>query len=185
MLGIAPRFQRALVLYGPRGTGKSTFLKVLGALFKPLGAAALASVDPKDWINDNHAARLMGARLNVVGELDPSYLLGQARFKTIVDGDALTTCEKYQQATRWYPRCAHAFAANELPMVPNADPSFWDRWVVLGLDRHFRGTTDEVVGLGEEIVLGELPGVVAWAVTGAQRLPVSYTHLTLPTILRV
>src|SRR3546814_1119241 len=35
MFGIAPRFQRAILLYGPAGTGKSQVLEVLRALMPP------------------------------------------------------------------------------------------------------------------------------------------------------
>lgn len=169
LTGMAPRYKRALVLYGHKGTGKSTFLKIIRGLFP---AAALAEVQPKDFGDDNKVSALGAAKLNTVFELDPDHLKNHGRIKEVMDGEKIQIREVYKRQNNIWPRAAHLFASNELFKAPGADPSFWDRWIVVDLkaDRSWRGQKGEKRELADHILAEELPGLVAWALKGAAAL---------------
>lgn len=169
LTGMAPRYKRALVLYGYKGTGKSTFLKIIRGLFP---AGALAAVQPKDFLDDNKVSALGPAKLNTVFELTADHLKHHERIKEVLDGEEIQIREVYRRQTAIWPRAAHLYATNELFKAPGADPSFWDRWMVMDLkaDRSWRGTAGEKRELADHILSEELPGLVTWALKGAARL---------------
>ena len=167
LLEYGTRYKRALMLYGEKGTGKSTFLDILLSLFP---AGSVASVGPQHWGDFNLLAGLIGARINAVHELAPEHIKAQARAKEVMDGAPLTIHEKYRNRVTFTPRALHIFAANELPPVPGAHDSFWDRWMILELTRQFRGTAGEVKDLGKNIAQHERAGIVRWALEGARQV---------------
>lgn len=169
LTGMAPRYKRALVLYGYKGTGKSTFLKIIRGMFP---AGALAQVQPKDFLDDNKLAALGPAKLNTVFELTADHLKHHERIKEVLDGEKIQIREVYKRETSIWPRAAHLYATNELFKAPGADPSFWDRWIVIDLkaDRSWRGKAGEKRELADTILAAELPGLVTWALKGAARL---------------
>lgn len=185
LTGMAPRYKKALVLYGHKGTGKSTFLKIIRGLFP---AAALAEVQPKDFGDDNMIAALAPAKLNTIFELDPDHLKNHGRIKEIMDSEKpIQIREVYKAKTNIWPRAAHIFAANELFKAPGADPSFWDRWMIMDLkaDRSWRGQKGEKRELADHILAEELPGLVAWALKGAAALfDHDATGYTMPSCAR-
>src|SRR3546814_15075365 len=66
MFGIAPRFQRAILLYGPAGTGKSQALEVLRALMPP---KAICTISPDRLGARFQLSGMVGRTLNICGAL--------------------------------------------------------------------------------------------------------------------
>jgi len=166
LVGLAPRYHRALLLQGEAGAGKSTFIHVLESMF-PDGT--VCHVGPDDFGDDDKLGMLIGAKLNTLTEAGAT-IFSQDRVKSIIEGEEQMVVRKWEKAASFRPVAAHCFAVNEFPMVPGAHRSFWDRWTVLTLTRRFRGTSDELRGLSRTIAGAELPGIVAWALEGARRL---------------
>lgn len=181
LLGLGPRYHRALLLQGPKGTGKSTFLNILAGLF-PKGS--VTHIKPSQLDDDNKLAALVNKRLNVVYEIGQDRIIGQDRFKEVLEGTGQTVVEKYKVAHDFHPEAAHAFGCNDWPAVPGAHGSFWDRWLCLQLDRHIRDTEKEELELASRIVSEDLPGIVAWAVAGAERLLATGRYTTPLSSLR-
>lgn len=167
LLGLGPRYHRALLLQGPRGAGKSTFLNILGGLF-PEGS--VAHIKPSQFEDDNKLAALVGKRLNVVYEIGQDRIVGQDIFKEVIEGAEQNVVEKYKTAYNFTPEAAHAYGCNDWPSVPGAHASFWDRWLCMQLDRTIRGTEHEERELSQRILDEDLPGIIAWALEGAERL---------------
>lgn len=163
----ATRYHKALILKGEPGSGKSTFLRVLESIFPP---GTVAHVSPTKWENDDQLGMLLNVRLNTVYEASKGVLTAQDTLKSVLGGEGQTVVRKWERAATFYPEAAHAFAVNTWPPVPGADRSFWDRWIVLTMDRRFRDTDDEVRDLANQIAKEEQPGLAAWAVAGARRL---------------
>lgn len=180
LTGMAPRYKRALILYGVKGTGKSTFLKMIRGMFP---ASAVSEVSPLDWSDDNKIAALGASRLNTVFELTGDHLKNQERVKEVIDGERIQIREVYRRQSTIWPLGAHLFATNKLFKAPGADPSFWDRWLVLDLlpDRSWRGTDSEVRDLADQVLREELPGLVTWALDGARRA-FAQDGFTLPKV---
>lgn len=180
LTGMAPRYKRALILYGVKGTGKSTFLKMIRGMFPD---AAVSEVSPLDWSDDNKIAALGASRLNTVFDLTGDDLRNQERVKEVIDGERIQIREVYRRQSTIWPLGAHLFATNKLFKASGADPSFWDRWLVLDLfpDRSWRGTSGEVRELADQILRDELPGLVTWALEGARRA-FAQDGFTLPKV---
>lgn len=167
LLRLSPRFERAMVICGGPGCGKSTFLKIVEALFP---FKRRCSVTPQQLGDDYHGASLLGAWLNLVYELPEDDVLSEAGFKSIVVGESIQRREPYGKPFRFRPVAAHLFAANELPTAPGATKAFWDRWLVVPFDHRFRNTPLQRRDLADLVIQNELPAVAAWAVDGALAL---------------
>jgi len=160
ILGVAPHLGRALYLVGAKGSGKSTLLEVVRALM-PDGAVSY--VPPSDWGDKHKPGLMLGSRLNIVYEADDQgALMAQAQIRQIISGEPMTVDRKYAQPFMFRPQCAHIFATNGRPLVPGAHAAFWDRFLILTLDRTVRGTSAEVRDY-HCILLEEREAIIAWA----------------------
>jgi putative DNA primase/helicase len=83
MFGVAPRYQRAVLLYGPGGTGKSV-LDILGAM---MPENAVCALPPTPWGERFALTPMVGKVLNVCGELPEDAMISGERFKGIVCGE--------------------------------------------------------------------------------------------------
>lgn len=166
LLGAVTRWQTCVVLEGPHGNnGKSTILKVLGRL---VSNRARASMPPQKWTNEYYVAHLAGALLNLVAEMPRTDIATTEEFKGVVAGDEQTGRHPKGQPFKFHPRAGHIFNCNGLPGTSDQSDAYWRRFLVLTFNRVFR--RDEMIAdLAEQIIAGELPGVVAWAIAGARR----------------
>jgi phage/plasmid-associated DNA primase len=183
VLGLATRFHRAVVLQGKPGSGKSEIIRVIKALITGYNphptrgdmptdlARYLSSVDLSQWVDPNYIAAFTTARLNATGELSREALRdgGLARLLTIINGEELSIRPAYERAYKFAPKTAHIFATNDLPQVLAGD-EFWDRFLLLRMDRRVRETSAQVEHYGWHVAEEELPRIIAWALEGAARL---------------
>lgn len=166
MFGLAPRYQRAFLLYGRGKTGKSTALQVLRAMMPDTAAAALG---PDQWGVRFQMTQLVGRTLNVCGELPEESSINGDRFKEVVEGAEQTTEYKGRDTFKFHPRAAHWFASNHLPRTKDSSSGFVRRWQVF---EFLRPVTDEerVMNFHEVLVAEEREAIAAWAVQGLSRL---------------
>lgn len=168
LLGIATEYQRCVMLYGPGGTGKSVFLKILMSIFPP---ESVAAIDPQDMSNDYKLALLAGKLLNVGFDIQSKSIEDTAGFKKLVTGDTITARHIYDAPFSYNPIAGHAFAANERPRSRDHTNAFFDRIILIGFHRDFRNDPlKRIPNLAEKIVAQERAGVVARLVRAAQRL---------------
>lgn len=170
LFGSATDFGRAMMLHdvkGEGGTGKSQGLEIVSSIFPD---SASCSIPPQALNDEYSGAELIGKRINVVYETPSDDFISEAGLKAIIHGEPITRRKIRREPVRFRPTAAHLFATNELPQAPGTTGAFWDRWMVLELNRRFRDTDEVIPNIGKKIVDRELPGVVAWAVEGAERL---------------
>lgn len=167
LLGCAPRFERALLLSGKPGSGKSTLITVIRALFPP---ASRAAVPPQKMGHPFEAHDLHCARINLASDLPDRDLVDSGDLKAIVSGDEITWQQKNKPAFRARPRAAHVFAANTLISVADRTDGFWDRFAVLEFNRRFRRSANQDTGLADRIVNNELKQVATLAINVALAL---------------
>jgi len=167
LFGLATRYQKALFLLGGGGNGKSQLLNVVGELFPK---TFLSAIQPQKWSDPYSRDQMRGSRLNLVHEIPPKTIAGGTDFKAIITGDPITAREIYKSPYTYRPRTAHVFSANELPGSTDITEGFWRRVVVLTMPKRFDGTLQMIPELAKKIIAAEMPGVLAWAVAGAQRL---------------
>jgi putative DNA primase/helicase len=167
LLGIATSHQRAVLLLGDGGNGKSQFITAISRLFD---GPALGEVAPHLLELPWNRALLDGVLLNRVTELPETKALDAHALKALISGDPIIAARKGKDPFRLRPRAGHLFAANEAPPISDHTVGFWRRWIVVPFKATFRaGEEDHVVNLADALE-AELPGIAAWAVTGARRL---------------
>jgi putative DNA primase/helicase len=161
------RFEKAIMLTGPGGNGKSTFIAVLTAL---LGAANVCHVALQDLEERRfHVAELYGKLANLVADLDARALKSSNKFKQIVTGDRLQGERKNQDPFYFRPYARLVFSANQIPHSADRTLAFYDRWIIMPFTQSFRGEKAEIKGLGDRLI-SELPGILNKAITGLRRL---------------
>ncbi len=163
--------QKALLLVGERGTGKSTFLRALRAF---LGHENTSS-SPLHYLENNRfsTTRLIGKLANICPDIADEKLVTTNIFKAITGGDPITAEHKNGAIFDIYPYCRLVFSANHLPDSTDDTGAFTERWYVHHFSRKFEnrsGATaelDAALSAPEELsgvlntALEFLPGVLS------------------------
>ena len=153
--------QKAILLNGGGGNGKSTWLNLL---CKFLGASNYSSLALHKLESDRFAAsRLIGKLANICADLPTDHLAGTSIFKAITGGDELQAEYKFRDSFDFQPFARLVFSSNSLPQSNDASQGFFDRWVVVPFDRSFRGTGVEIPRAELDAKLtspGELSGLL-------------------------
>jgi len=179
LFGIAPRYQRAMVLVGEGGNGKSQALKVIEGMFP---RAATCQVTPQQIggrSSEYYLAHLVGKRLNVVSDMPAAKIIEAGEWKAIVAGESVMARQPAGRTFTLTPRAGHLFSANQLPGTRDQTDGFWRRWVVVPFERVIP-IAERVPNFAEGILDAELPGIAAWAIDGAARLTMRRGGYTLP-----
>jgi putative DNA primase/helicase len=135
--------QKALLLLGPGGTGKSTFLT---ALFNFLGGHRNVSALSLQKIESDRfaAARLVGKLANICADLPSTHLESSSVFKSITGGDPIPAEYKFKDSFDFVPFARLIFSADQPPHSRDATEAFFQRWYVLPFVNVFRDTAKEV-----------------------------------------
>lgn len=171
LLGMATAYEKALVLYGSGGNGKSVLLDVVQKCFPE---EAVASVPPQALDDQYYRARLAGVKLNVVSELPQRELVDSPAFKGVISGDRISARHPTERAFEYRPKAGHVFAANPpLPSVGDLSKGFWRRFVFITFNRNF-DTEMHLKRHDKDVFVRELQdeikGITRWALEGAARV---------------
>ncbi|GAA4521646.1 hypothetical protein GCM10023174_00790 [Chelativorans composti] len=175
LMSAAPKFQRAICLYGVAGSGKSQVTELLRGL---LPEGKTSSIPPQDWGDKFLPAEMCEKVVNFAGELSEDKYIPGDKFKSIVVGEAIHGQFKNRQPFEFEPRCAQWFASNHLPRTRDTSRGFSRRWLFLVWSR----TVPEpkrITNLAEVILSSEAEAILAWAMEGYRRLK-NKTDYTLP-----
>ncbi len=181
LAGLTTKFQRALILYGPKGNdGKSVLLKVAQSLF-PFDA--LAAVAPKHIAQRFGPADLVGKDLNTVADIPGDVLEDATELMQAITGDRLRADRKNRDPVTFVPRAGHIFSCNKLPGTKNQTDGFWRRFMVLMMTHAF--TREERDPDLDKKLLAEIPGILAWALAGLPRLLTAGDYTVPPSTARL
>lgn len=152
-------WQRMLWLHGPSGTGKSTFIKVINDLLGP-GATAMGV----DKLTEYSLAELAGKRVAVCSEMSPR-TMRTTMVKALVAGDPIQARHPYGRPFEMEFQGKLVWGSNSMPPLDQAE----------GMRRRinvvqFSSVPRVVNTFLEHELEAELPGILNWAVAGAQRL---------------
>lgn len=146
---------KALFLFGPSRSGKSTFLRLLKAV---AGATNTSAVTLHDLDRDQFAAaNLYGRMLNVAADLSNKHVEDLSLFKMLTGEDVIKGNRKYGQQFEFTNQALIAFSANELPTVSEASRAYAERMKPFHFPNSFAGREDKTL---EERLLTELPGIL-------------------------
>lgn len=135
--------QKALLLLGPGGTGRSTFLI---ALFNLLGGHRNVSTLTLQRIENDRfaAARLVGKLANICADLPSTHLESSSVFKSITGGDPIVAEYKFKDSFDFVTFAHLIFSPNQPPRSQDATKAFFQRWYVLPFVNVFRDTAKEI-----------------------------------------
>ncbi len=162
--------QKAVMLVGPGGNGKSTALNLLIAF---LGGLTNVSSVPLQKLDDNRfaSADLYGVLANVCADLDASVMQSTSEFKKIVGGDPIHAERKNRDPFTFIPYARLLFSTNEPPPTHDVSQAFFDRWIILPFMQRFRDTASEDRHLIDKLSTPrELSGLLNRALDGLERL---------------
>ncbi|MEA2523797.1 MAG: putative primase/helicase, partial [Thermomicrobiales bacterium] len=128
-------FRKAILLLGPGGNGKSTFLRLVSAL---LGTTNIANVSLHTLQSQRFAvAQLRGKLANIAGDLDARPVEGSDVFKQLTGGDRLYAERKYEAPFAFTSFALPLFSANQAPPSSDQTEAWFDRWLVVAMTRRF------------------------------------------------
>lgn len=167
LFGMATTYQKAILMFGRGGSGKSQFADIMFAVLpKPMCSA----MPPHKWAERFAVSLLVGIALNIVAELPEKELLTTEVFKAVITGDYIDAERKFLPSFRFKPRALHIFMANTLPITRDFTDAFFRRFVICPYERNMIEASCHVEDIGKKIAAAEREAIVSWTVEGALRL---------------
>jgi putative DNA primase/helicase len=157
--------QKAVLMVGPKRSGKGTIARILSRLIGPHNFAAptLASLGERFGL-----ASLIGKSLAIISD---ARLSGRADQQVIVErllsitGEDGQTIDRKYNPRPWTGKLPTRFVilTNELPKLGDASGALSSRFIMLLMSKSFYGREDK--GLTEKL-LTELPSILNWSLEG-------------------
>lgn len=166
IFGIAPNYQRAFLMYGRPGTGKTQILRILRSMLPPDG---IADLGPEHWGKQFALTQIIGKVVNICAELPESGAIAGNVFKQVVEGSECPTEYKGRDIFVFKPKAAHWFATNFMPVSRDSSGGFARRWIILDFKKVVTAEK-RIENLAESIVADEREAIAAWALAGLTRL---------------
>ena len=165
LLGAGTKLQKSLIFTGEGDNGKSTLLDIIEAIF-PKGS--VSTVSPSSIETDKYqVTSLEGSLINLVDEAPGADMKSTEAWKSIVSGGVVPARKPYGQPFSFRPIAGHIYCANNLPGTRDQSKGYWKRLVPIPFSR--RLTAEEIdTELGRRILENELPGIIRWAIQGAE-----------------
>lgn len=158
-------WQKAIMLLGGGGQGKSVFLRVLAEIMNTanVSAASLQTlVDNRFGTNS-----LYGKLANIAGDIPDMALSNTAIFKGLTGDDRIRAEEKGKPAYEFWNRAKLLFSANQLPPTKDKSTGYMRRWILIDFNRPT--VTNPNPRLAADL-LAEKSGILNWMLKGAKRL---------------
>ncbi|SIB99685.1 DNA primase family protein [Mycobacteroides abscessus] len=149
---------KALFLFGPSRSGKSTILRLAKAL---VGGEEAVSALTLQQLADDHfaAAELFGKPINVCPDLPRNHVSDVSVFKRVTGDDPITANRKYGAMFTFRANSLFLMSANTIPTVAGDDISaYLNRVVPVVFPKTYAGKEDSTI---EDAMMTELPGIFA------------------------
>ena len=170
--------QKAMLLVGEGGNGKSTFIGLLEALMGKENRSAVSLHE----LEENRFARhdLYGKAANLYPDLPDKDLKSTGIFKMLTGGDPIRAEDKNVKAFTYHNVAKLTFSCNTVPKVPEDSTAYFRRWLIIEFPYSFEGSDKEDKDLKEKIIgdPGEMSGFLNWALDGLQRLRSNGWHFS-------
>lgn len=155
------KWERMLWLFGPSGTGKSTYIKGIEILLGPAGMALNTG-----HINDYTIAQLSGKRAALCGEISPK-LLHTSTIKSLIAGDPVQARHPYGRPFTVVFDGKFAWGSNALPPLDQGE-GMWRRIVPVEFSVKPKEKDDLLKSKLAEPE--QAAGLLNWALDGLARL---------------
>jgi P4 family phage/plasmid primase-like protien len=155
-----------VLLTGDGSNGKTTLLEIIRTM---LGEHAIAASIPELVNNDHGMAMLPGALMIIDEDLNKDYRLPDGFLKKVSENKTLSANPKFEHPFQFENQAIIWMAANAQPRSRDLSHGMIRRAHVVPFRRIF-SVHEQDHGLKRYIVRHELPGILAGAVRGLQRL---------------
>lgn len=160
--------QCLVILYGSGANGKSKTVEAvraaLGDYAKHADAATFMATH-NDSTASTGLARLAGARMVTVIETEIKGRLQESLVKQVTGDEPVTARFLFHDFFEFTPHFKLTFGTNHRPTIHGTDHGIWRRIRLVPFDVTIPDAEQDP-HLGEKL-LGELPGILAWMVSGA------------------
>lgn len=157
--------ERAVYLYGCGANGKSVYAEVLTCL---LGRENVTSIPLSKFGMQFGVETIVGKMANISSENELSSSVGTELLKGIISGDTIDIQRKHKTSINYRATCKLIFLVNTLPDTLDNTHGYYRKLRLIPFERVFK-PSEQDVDLKEKLI-GELPGILNWALEGAHRL---------------
>ena len=163
------RLQKALLIPGPKRSGKGTIGRVMAKLVGEANTVApsLNSLGRSDF----GLEPLLAKQLAIVSDMRLSGRTDEAAVAEamlrITGEDRVSVNRKHRHAVEVTLRTRFVLMTNEVPKFADRSGALVSRFVVLPMNQSFYGREDPDLTAA---LMGELPGILNWAVEGWRRV---------------
>lgn len=160
--------QRAMFLiYGPSGTGKSTLMETMRAVFGDYGTTAAPGAfrEHRDSAPTNDLHNLRGRRFVTTSETAETTNFNEDLLKRLTGQDSIMSRELYQRNQEWIPECVLWLATNHPPKFTSDDDAIWRRAKLIPFLTQFLGP-HQVMGMARNRLIPEADGILNWLLVG-------------------
>ncbi len=169
--------QKMLLMVGPKRSGKGTIARVLAAL---VGTGNVCGPTTSSLAGPFGLQTLLGKSLGIISD---ARFHGEGistvveRLLCISGEDRLTVDRKHLSSVTIKLPTRLMFLTNELPRFSDSSGALANRFLIIKLTRSFHEREDPHL---TETLLGELPGILNWAMDGLRRLR-ERRHFVMPS----
>jgi len=166
------RYKKAVLCAGPRNTGKSTLLNLMGALIGEdnISHASLYEL----CVGQYSSAELYNKRANICAQTESNNLTKVNKFLSLTGMDHITAREIYQAPFSFVNFAKLIFSCNKIPttdLTGEIAKAYYIRWLVFPFENIFEGTVRDVNMLTKMIDdKQEMSGFLNWALEGLDSL---------------
>ncbi len=156
---------KAVFLFGPTRSGKSTFLRLMIGTVGRCNTSAVTL----QYLSSNRfaVATVHGKLLNSAADLSSHHVDDLSTFKLLTGGDPVFAENKYAHPFSFTNRALIAFSANEIPSVGETSNAYLERIKPFFFASSFAGKEDPLI---EQQMMQELPGILVRWVRALRRL---------------
>ncbi len=160
--------QRAMfMIYGPSGTGKSTLMETMRAVFGEYGATAAPGAfrERRESAPTNDLHNLRARRFVTTSETAETTSFNEDLLKRLTGRDSITSRELYQRNQEWTPECVLWLATNHPPKFTSDDDAIWRRAKMIPFLTQFLGV-GQVPDMARTFLVPEADGILNWLLEG-------------------
>lgn len=158
-------YQRAIMLLGGGGQGKSVFLRVQAEI---MNTANISAASLQTLVENRFAtADLYGKLANISGDIPDMALSNTGIFKGLTGDDRIRAEKKGQDPFDYWNRAKLIFSANQLPPTKDKSIGYMRRWILIDFLREMVQNPNP--RLAAEL-LAEKSGILNWMLAGAKRV---------------
>lgn len=125
-------FQKAMMIYGDGGTGKSTIVELIRYM---IGNDNVSTLSLQQLEEKFHAIKLANRLINIFNDLPADRMDDCERFKLLASGEPISDSYKGKDVIEFKPYAKLLFATNSMPGITDRSFGFFRRLVILKMDK--------------------------------------------------